>query len=138
VIIRERRNMFFLDFSGKLLVRFKKLGRRFEVSNIPTKQQLQLLNQQFEFEGIPHKVPVLNAGYQLDGFQTSISRMLVTLQEGRDVVWTYPLPESDEALSVEVTPFQPKPPAPPKVRVRENVAEGNTSHKKIGSDVKQA
>jgi hypothetical protein len=131
VELRERRNMFFLEMDGKVLLRFKKLDRNRKVSNIPTAQQLRLLNQEFvqlELNGIPRKLIILNAGYQLNPLQTDIENLLVTLQEGRSVTWTYALPQDadGEAFSITVLPQAPLPPTPPRVRAKKDAVRGNT------------
>jgi hypothetical protein len=129
VELRERRNMFFLELNGKVLVRFKKLNRNRQVSNIPTAQQLTLLNQevQLELNGIPRKLTVLNAGYQLNLLQTDIENLLVTLQEGRSVTWTYALPQDvdGEAFNMTVLPQTPTSPTPPRIRAKKDAVRGN-------------
>lgn len=81
----ERRGLFLLGFSGRLTIRFKKLGAGNKTSNVQTKQQVDF-NLQIDLPGIP-KAFRLTVGYVLDAAQTSIKDVLVTHQTGRRLAW---------------------------------------------------
>jgi hypothetical protein len=96
VIPFERRGLFLLGFSGRLTIRFKKLGAGNRASNIQTKQQVDF-NLQIDLPGIPRAFR-LTVGYVLDAMQTSIKDVLVTHQTGRRVEWGIPIAQTHPTI----------------------------------------
>lgn len=126
VICRKVQRMFVVSFSANLVVRFKKFDDNFGVSNVPTKQSLSFINQQFDLPGVD-QATTLHAGYRLNKLETALEGCYVVCPRGYGHEWILNL-EDLEAGDNNVLRF-PKQPMPPpagfKLRLVQKDKEAN-------------
>lgn len=109
VTCRRIKRMFVVYFGSSVVVRFKKLDESFGVSNIPTKQSLSFINQQFELPGTP-RLTTLHAGYRLNKLETDLQGCYIVCPRGYGHEWILDL---DDLEDNNVVLFPQKPPPPP-------------------------
>lgn len=80
----------FFIFSGLAALRFKKVTTFLAPSNVPTRRQLQIREQQLEFEGISRPT-VVNVGYQLNSIWTDVTGVTLFCRRGGSIVWKIPV-----------------------------------------------
>ncbi|WP_282010676.1 hypothetical protein [Nitrospina watsonii] len=104
---------FFLDIEGKVLLQFKKLNKNLMPSNFQTQQQTSIdfqweVNEQFEFDEIPHELPVLTVGYIPNDLWTDVENWWITYSYAKSVEWHVPLLDIDDTLTnIETIPLEP-------------------------------
>lgn len=79
------------DFGGKALVRFKKLDKNGKSRNVPTIEQHLFSFQRFQTY-LPGSLPeatVLISGYELDGLEKGILRLVITCPLGGVNLWSF-------------------------------------------------
>jgi hypothetical protein len=88
------KQLFCLDFDGKLFVRFKLLDENLAPTRIPTGQAM-LLSAQGQLLGEQTTVwpmaPMLVSGYTLDHLGTAIDRLVLVLLKDGEVMWQHDL-----------------------------------------------
>jgi hypothetical protein len=98
----ENRGWTLVGVDGRVLLRFKKLGKDKRSSNYPTAQQ-QKFAFQFELPGFPPEAARLTVGYQLNNLQTEIERILVTYPNGKQLHWDFEvLPQTSERTVIKL------------------------------------
>lgn len=99
VICRHIQRMFIASFGAALVVRFKKFDDSFGVSNVPTKQSMSFINQQFELPGVDRPT-MLHAGYRLNKLETALEGCYLVCPRGHGHEWILNLDDLDAANNV--------------------------------------
>ena len=86
--LRNIRGLFIVDFGGYQL-RFKKVNKKFQSQNIPTRQTLSFMIQ----DPLPGMPPAENliAGYRPDKFQNSIQSIAIVCPNGKSYHYFLPI-----------------------------------------------
>lgn len=113
----------------EFMLRFNKMDKSLRVRRNKTRQSAALAGQlEMEFDGMPAARPYLAAGYTLDDLGVEIKSTQITLQEGRQVVWSISLDEGEAATGfATLRPNQPSPQSPvtKKPRVKRDPANND-------------
>jgi hypothetical protein len=107
VNFRLKGNSFLLFIGNDIILRFKKIGRKGQCSNVQTRQQFLFQTQQMVFENM-QPATLLHAGYALDSPQLNILRKLVVCQCDNEILWTMELVAETPVLAMPKTQ-KPKP-----------------------------
>ncbi|HYT43547.1 MAG TPA: hypothetical protein VEP90_14510, partial [Methylomirabilota bacterium] len=81
VSVDDRRGFLLLNIENLLLMRFKKLNKSFQASNIATYQQ-ENYSLQLELPGIPDSAARITAGYLLDKIQAGMKDIRIVFPIG--------------------------------------------------------
>lgn len=107
VRLLTHRGYFLVHVEGKVLLRFKKLGKNRRSSNYPTKQAVAYMDN-LPLDGIPESTR-LDVGYQLNDLQTMIATVLINCPRWQGTEWVIDL-EVELQSSIpqvhEITPSQ--------------------------------
>jgi hypothetical protein len=101
-----RKGRFFLAFRDELLVQLKKLGKRRRPRNYPTRQAVDIENQQgdlfdprqltlFDLGQVPPPT-VVTAGYKLDRLESQIEEVAVVCHVGQQLQWKFDIPDTPD------------------------------------------
>ncbi len=94
----DAKSLRLLCINDEVTLRFKKLNNNYQSSNIPTTQQVAFVQHSF-ISGIP-TAPRLTAGYVLNSLQSEIQALAVTMPQGKQVLWSMPIPLTEEDINV--------------------------------------
>jgi len=111
VHINERRGFLELLIGSKYLIRFKKLNKNLQSSNIPTKQQKRWFDLQLELPDMPPQAMRLVAGYRLNLAGTEIEQLAITQPVGRKIRWALDISDRgfDESRVTSMPGVEPQP-----------------------------
>ncbi len=82
-------------------VRFKKVNKKGQSSNLLTEQQRKwryVEQLKFDFPELPPEAIRLIAGYRLDVLGTVQEELVITRPSGNDAIWKYEIPETDSLV----------------------------------------
>lgn len=131
VRVRTRSGCTYFIIRDRFLLRFKKLNKNLQTSNIPTNQSNLFLQQDSLFEELPDPMTNIFAGYTWDTANNNLSGIYLTCPLGKTNEWAYPV-----SLTVaEIIPITIKSPTPPNLpaKKRARAARGlneNEGHKR--------
>lgn len=93
---------------GRLAARFKKFNSSNQASNIPTKRNLNMLDQmpEFEFEELP-SITHIDIGYIIDDTWTSFKSIRVVCRKGKSQLWCFDIDPVAVPILEEETYLQP-------------------------------
>lgn len=122
VLLQESRGFLLMNFSDKILLRFKKFNKSLLPQNIPTYQTSLFMNR--GQQGILIECPTatkLIAGYQLDKLQSDIQMMAVVCPDGNACDFYFRLENSSTAEVVLIRDYQDVERLEPRVRAKEGL-----------------
>ena len=101
VRIMDVNGLFLLNFSDRVLLRFKKLNEDKMPSNLPTLQAIEWF-EQLSLPDMPEAIRIV-AGYELNSLQTDIKAVYITCTAGPRRKWFFELPAPHMAEVIDIS-----------------------------------